>query len=243
MNRGFLSVGSANRDMKDGGSRAARKRQAGEHAAEMVSDGDVVGLGTGSTAAYTTQALGTAVAAGLDIAGIPTSYHSRAVALDAGIPLTELDAVDAVDIAIDGADEVVDGDLIKGGGAAHTREKVVDAAADRFVVVVDDSKETEVLSHPVPVEVVPAARPTTMKAVRDLGGEPTLRSAGRKDGPVITQHGNLVLDCDFGAIDDPAAVSSALSTIPGVLEHGLFVDVADEIVVGGPDGVQVRATR
>lgn len=229
--------------MSDGGTKAGRKRLAGERAATMVEDGDVVGLGTGSTAAYAIEALGQAVDDGLDIRGIPTSYQSRALALDAGLELTTLDAVEGVDIAIDGADEVADGDLIKGGGAAHTREKIVDAAAGRFVVVVDDEKEVETLSHPVPVEVVPAARPPVREAIRDLGGDPTLRSAGRKDGPVITQHGNMVLDCEFGPIDDPAALAPTLSGIPGVLEHGLFVGLADEIVVGGPDGVQVHATR
>lgn len=243
MNRGFLSVGGANGDMKDGGSQAAQKRRAGEHAAEFVTDGDVVGLGTGSTAAYAIDALGAAVTDGLDVQGIPTSYQSRSLALETGIPLTSLDAVETVDIAIDGADEVADGALIKGGGAAHTQEKIVDAAADRFVVVVDETKETAVLSHPIPLEVVPAARPPVMDAVRELGGEPTLRNAGQKDGPVITKHGNFVLDCDFGPIEDPSGLSAVLSAIPGVLDHGLFVDLADEIVVGGPDGVQVRSTR
>ncbi len=229
--------------MEDGGTKAGRKRLAGERAAAMVEDGDVVGLGTGSTAAYATEALGRAVEEGLAIQGIPTSYQSRALALDAGIPLTALDAVDKVDITIDGADEVADGDLIKGGGAAHTREKIVDTASKRFVVVIDDEKEVDALSHPVPVEVVPAARPPVREAIGNLGGEPTLRSAGRKDGPVITQHGNMVLDCEFGRIDDPAGLSRALSAIPGVLEHGLFVGVADDIVVGGPDGVRVRSSR
>ncbi len=226
--------------MDAGGSRAARKRDAGERAAEMVEPGDVVGLGTGSTAAYAIKALGTAVEEGLSIQGIPTSYQSRVLALEAGIPLTALDAVEGIDIAIDGADEVVAGDLVKGGGAAHTREKIIDAAADRFVVVVDDTKEATALSYPVPVEVIPAARTTVMEAIRELGGDPTLRNAGQKDGPVITQFGNVVLDCEFGTIADPAGLGRALSEIPGVLEHGLFVGLADTVVVGGPDGVQVR---
>lgn len=229
--------------MSDGGTNAGRKRLAGERAAAMVEDGDVVGLGTGSTAAYAIEALGTAISEGLDIRGIPTSYQSRALALDAGISLTALDAVDEVDIAIDGADEVAEGDLVKGGGAAHTREKIVDAAAKRFVVVVDDSKEVETLAHPVPVEVVPSALPPVREAVTDLGGDPTLRSAGQKDGPVVTEHGNYVLDCEFGPMEDPAALARDLAALPGVLEHGLFVGLADEVVVGGPDGVQVRSVR
>jgi ribose 5-phosphate isomerase A len=229
--------------MSDGDSTAAKKRRAGERAARTVADGDVVGLGTGSTAAYAIEALGEAVQSGLEIEGVPTSYQSRQLALDAGLPLTALDAVQSVDVAIDGADQVVDGQLIKGGGAAHTQEKIVDAAADRFVVVVDDGKLAAELTHPVPVEVVPEARPTATDAVRDLGGEPTLRDAGRKDGPVITQHGNLVLDCDFGRIDRPAALAGDLAGIPGVVEHGLFVDLADEIVVGEPDTVRVEPTN
>src|SRR6056297_1629336 len=132
--------------MKQGGSDAA-KRAAGESAAERVEDGMVVGLGTGSTAAHAIRAIGEAVDAGLDVTGIPTSYQSRRVALEAGIPLTSLDAVDGIDLAIDGADEVAGRTLLKGGGAAHAREKLVDQAADRFVVVVDPSKRAAALSR------------------------------------------------------------------------------------------------
>jgi ribose 5-phosphate isomerase A len=222
--------------------RAAQKRRAGQRAAEFVADGDVVGLGTGSTAAAAIEALGEAVADGTSIRGIPTSYQSRALALEAGIPVTALDAVDGIDVAIDGADQVADAALIKGGGGAHAREKIVDAAAERFVVVVDPSKEVSVLSHPVPLEVLPSARPPVMAAVRELGGTPRLRDADEKDGPVITEQGNLVLDCDFGTIEDPAGLAASLAGIPGVVEHGLFVGLADDIVVGGPDDVRVRST-
>jgi ribose 5-phosphate isomerase A len=218
--------------------RAAAKRRAGNHAADSVPDGSVVGLGTGSTAAHAIQALGERVAAGLDVKGIPTSFQSRARALEAGIPLTSLDAVETVDVAIDGADEVAQGDLVKGGGAAHAREKIVDAAADRFLVVVDPSKEAGVLSHPVPVEVLPAARPTATAALRELGGVPTLRQGSGKDGPVITDNGNVVLDADFGEIDSPGELGRAIASVPGVLEHGLFVDMADEVIVGEATGVR-----
>jgi len=228
--------------MDEEDSRAAQKRRAGRRAATFVADGDVVGLGTGSTAAAAIEALGDAVADGLSIRGIPTSYQSRARALEGGIPVTALDAVDEIDVAIDGADQVADGTLIKGGGGAHAREKIVDAAAERFVVVVDPSKEAARLSHPVPLEVLPSARPPVMDAVRELGGTPELRDAEAKDGPVITEQGNLVLDCDFGPIEEPAALARRLAGVPGVVEHGLFVGLADEIVVGGPDGVRVRTT-
>lgn len=227
--------------MKQTDGSAEAKRTAGESAADLVEDGMVVGLGTGSTAAHAIRAIGRAVDAGLDIQGIPTSYQSRELALEEGIPLTTLDAVDgAVDLAIDGADQVAEADLVKGGGAAHAREKVVDAAAERFVVVADPSKRVDELDYPVPVEVLPDAKPTVAARLRALDGEPVLRSAERKDGPVVTDNGNLVLDCTFGPIDDPDVLATRLSRIPGVVEHGLFVGVADATYVGTDDGVALR---
>lgn len=231
--------------MKTAGGSDGAKRKAGERAAEDVTDGDVVGLGTGSTAAYAVEAIGRRVEAGLDVAGVPTSYQSRALAIDAGIPITALDAVDGVDLAIDGADQVLDGGgregaLIKGGGGAHAREKYVDAAADRFVVVADRSKLSSRLDRPVPIEVLPDAVPVVADRLAAMGGNPTLREADRKDGPVVTDNGNLVCDCAFGAIADPAALAQSLSSIPGVVEHGLFVDVADATYVGTDAGVEVR---
>jgi len=227
--------------MKTPGGSDAAKRRVGEHAAELVADGDTVGLGTGSTAAHAIRALGQKVDDGLDARGVATSYASRDLAREAGVPLVDLDAVERIDVAIDGADQVSDdGALIKGGGAAHAREKVVDAAAERFVVVVDPSKESSLLDRSVPVEVLPAARATVRRALRNLGGTPTLRAAERKDGPVVTDNGNLVLDCKFGAISDPEALATDLATIPGVVEHGLFVGLVDEVHVGHEDGVTVR---
>jgi len=158
--------------MKQGGSEAAKQR-AGESAAERVADGQVVGLGTGSTAAHAIRAIGRRVDAGLEVTGVPTSFQSRELASAAGIPLAELDEV-SVDLAIDGADQVADGNLVKGGGAAHAREKIVDSAADRFLVVADPTKEADVLNHPVPVEVLPSARTTVADAVR---------RPGRRSGP------------------------------------------------------------
>jgi ribose 5-phosphate isomerase A len=223
----------------NGTDRDAAKRRAGESAAAVVEDGTVVGLGTGSTAAHAIRRLGERVDSGLDVVGIPTSYQARTLARDAGIPLTSLEEA-TPDLAIDGADQVADGNLVKGGGAAHAREKVVDAAADRFLVVVDPSKERDLLDRAVPVEVLPDARTTVAAAVRELGGEPALRAAQRKDGPVVTDNGNLVLDCDFGAVPDPGSLASDLGTVPGLVEHGLFVGLADEIHVGRGDGTEVR---
>jgi ribose 5-phosphate isomerase A len=224
--------------MKRGGD-ADAKRRAAESAVDAVDDGMVVGLGTGSTTAHAIRALGRAADSGLDIRGIPTSFQSRELAREQGIPLTTLDEA-TPDVAIDGADQVAAGHLVKGGGAAHTREKLVDAAADRFLVVVDDGKLADTLSVPVPVEVIPDAREPVARRVRTLGGDPELRVAERKDGPVVTDNGNLVLDCDFGAIADPAELAADLSAVPGVLEHGLFVDLADEIHVGSAEGVERR---
>lgn len=231
--------------MKTTGGSDAAKRRAGERAAEDVEDGFVVGLGTGSTTAHAIEAIGRAVDDGLDVRGIPTSFQSRQLALAEGIPLTELDAVSGVDLAIDGADRVLeDGDargtLIKGGGAAHTREKLVDASADRFVVVADPSKLTDRLEAPVPVAVLPEAHTVVAERIGELGGEATLRDAQQKDGPVVTDGGNLVLDCAFGPIEDPTALAGGLSALPGVVEHGLFVDLADATYVGTDDGVDVR---
>ncbi|AUX09358.1 ribose 5-phosphate isomerase A [Halalkaliarchaeum desulfuricum] len=238
--------------MKRTGGTDAAKRAAGETAAELVDDGTVVGLGTGSTAAFAIRAIGRRVDAGLDVRGVATSFAARELARECGIPLVELPDVTGVepgdcgvgagiDLAIDGADQVADGDLIKGGGAAHAREKLVDDAADRFVVVVDRSKVTETLDDPVPVEVLPDARGSVADRVADLGGEATLRTADRKDGPVVTDNGNLVVDCAFGRIDDPDALATRLSVLPGVVEHGLFVGIADEVYVGDDGGdVDVR---
>jgi ribose 5-phosphate isomerase A len=225
--------------MKQQGGSEEAKRRAGEAATDRVTDGMVVGLGTGSTAAHAIRALGVAVDSGLDIAGVPTSYQSRRLAREVGIPLTSLD-VATPDVAIDGADQVAGFDLVKGGGAAHAREKYVDAAADEFLVVVDASKLAETLAHPVPVEVLPDAAPVVESRLRELGGDPKCRAAERKDGPVVTDNGNLVFDCAFGAVDDPASLAAALSQLPGVVDHGLFVGLADTVVVGTDSGVDTR---
>jgi ribose 5-phosphate isomerase A len=221
------------------GDRERAKRRAGESAAREVEDGTVVGLGTGSTAAEAIRHLGQRVDGGLDIEGVPTSYQSRTLAREVGVPLTTLTEA-TPDIAIDGADQVAGGDLVKGGGAAHAREKVVDASAERFLVVVDPTKAADLLDHPVPVAVLPDARATVATAIADRGGDPTLRQAEHKDGPVVTDNGNLVLDCAFGAIDSPADLAADLDGIPGVVAHGLFVGLADEIHVGTADGVEIR---
>ncbi|MEL7662544.1 MAG: ribose 5-phosphate isomerase A [Methanosarcina mazei] len=213
------------------------KRAAGIAAAGLVSSGMVVGLGTGSTVAYTIKELGRRVKEeGLDILGVVTSYQSEMLAIDAGIRLTTLSQDPELDIAIDGADQI-DSNLyaIKGGGAAHTREKIVSVSAKRFVVVADDSKTSTQLDKPVPVEVLPFAKEPAVNRIRKLGGEPRLRSAVKKDGPVITDNGNFVLDVEFGVIKDPEALALQLSAVPGVVEHGIFSNVT-ELYIGKKDG-------
>ncbi|MFW5949769.1 MAG: ribose-5-phosphate isomerase RpiA [archaeon] len=224
----------------DEGTRDKAKQRASKRAVEVVDDGDVVGLGSGSTAEYAIRELGKEVDAGLDITGIPVSFQAREVAIDVGIDLTSLDETGGqVDVAVDGADQFEGSDLIKGGGAAHAREKVVDAIAEELVIVADPTKRVDVLDYPVPVEVLPFARRTAANAIGALGGEPTLRDAGRKNGPVVTDNGNLIFDCDFGTIEEPVALGRELASIPGVLDHGLFIDLADTVYMGTDSGVEI----
>lgn len=213
------------------------KQEVGRAAANLVKSGSIVGLGTGSTTAYTIQYLGERLKSGelKDIVGIPTSFQSEVLAKEYGVPLTTLDAVDHIDIAIDGADEVdPHKNLIKGGGAAHTREKVVDYLAAQFVVVVDSGKLVDKLGSvfAVPVEVIPMALTPVTNAIKALGGKPELRMGLKKAGPVITDQGNMVLDVTFDSIDDPVNLEKTLNNIPGVLENGIFVNCADVVLVG-----------
>lgn len=222
----------------------AAKRKAGEEAAALVRDGHVVGLGTGSTAAEMIRALGRRVREeSLSIVGIPTSFSAAMLARAAGIPVRSLEDVEGVDLAIDGADEVDPArNLIKGGGAAHTREKVIAAAAVTFLVVVDESKLVSRLGEktPVPVEVIPMSLPFVLRRLRKLGGEPLLRMAQRKDGPVVTDEGNLIVDVRFGPIADPGRLEQEIDRIPGVVESGLFIGMADAVLVGVPGADEVR---
>ena len=213
------------------------KQEVGRAAAAQVKSGSIVGLGTGSTTAFAIQFIGERLAAGeiTDIVGIPTSFQASVLAKKHGIPLTTLDEAPRIDIAIDGADEVdPQQNLIKGGGAAHTREKVVDGLAERFIVVVDSSKLVDKLgsTFALPVEVLPMAVTPVTRALEALGGTPELRMGVNKDGPVITDQGNMVLDVKMTGIDNPAELEKTINNIPGVLENGLFVGVADEVLIG-----------
>ncbi len=213
------------------------KQEVGKAAAALVKSNSIVGLGTGSTTAYAIQYLGERIKSGEleNIQGVPTSFQAEVLAKQYGIPLITLDAADRMEIAIDGADEVdPNKNLIKGGGAAHTREKVVDSLADVFVVVVDSGKIVEALGSTflLPVEVIPMAVTPVMKALEKLGGVPQLRMGVKKAGPVVTDQGNLVIDVKFDKIEDPANLEKTINNLPGVLENGLFVGVADVILIG-----------
>ncbi len=216
------------------------KQAAGECAAKLVENGMVVGLGTGTTAAYAIKELGRRVADGLKILGVPTSYQSSFLGAENGIALTTLDEHPEIDIDIDGADQIAGFTAIKGGGAAHTREKIVVLSSKKFVVVVDDSKCSDVLSHPVPLEVLPFALKLAIKQVAELGGKAELRMGVSKDGPVISDNGNFIIDADFGRIHDPESLGKKLSQCCGIVEHGIFTDV-DAVYIGKMDGsVEIR---
>jgi ribose 5-phosphate isomerase A len=215
------------------------KELAGRAAAELVRDGDVVGLGTGSTAYFAVVALGERVKAGLKIVGIPTSNATAELAKKVGVPLTTLDEHPEIDITIDGADEMDPRlNLIKGGGGALLREKVVASASKKMVVVGDSAKLVPVLGKfPLPVEVISFARAVVEKKIAGLGASVKWRT--RVDGTAyLTDNGNPILDCSFGKIDDPAALARVLSDMAGMVEHGLFIGLAKVAMVGRGDSVE-----
>ena len=213
------------------------KQEVGRAAANLIQSNSIVGLGTGSTTAYAIQFIGERLKSGeiKDIVGVPTSFQAEVLSKQYGIPLTTLDAIDHIDIAIDGADEVdPHKNLIKGGGAAHTREKVVDYLANQFIVVIDSGKLVDKLGSvfAVPVEVIPMAVTPVMNAIAKLGGKPELRMGVKKAGPVVTDQGNLVVDVKFDDLPDPVNLEKTLNNIPGVLENGIFVNCADKVLIG-----------
>ena len=213
------------------------KQEVGRAAAARVKSDSIVGLGSGSTAAYAIEYIGDRLAKGeiKNVVGVPTSFQSEVLAKQFNIPLVTLDAIDHIDVAIDGADEVdPDKNLIKGGGAAHTREKVVDSLAKEFIVVVDEGKLVDKLGSTflLPVEVIPMAVAPVMRSLTKLGGKPELRMGVKKAGPVVTDQGNLVIDVKFDHIKNPAEMEKEINNLPGVLENGIFVGVADIIMVG-----------
>ena len=222
------------------------KRLAAEHAIKHVEPGMKLGLGTGSTAAKFVDLLGEKVKGGLNVVCVPTSEATRAQAAGLGIKLSTLDETPFLDVTVDGADEI-DGELrlIKGGGGALLREKIVATASGRVIIIADVSKRVETLgAFALPIEVVPFGLTATRNMIESLAGDVgcngdiKLRIKG--DGkPFVTDNGNHILDCAFGIIDDPEALDDALKLIPGVVENGLFLGIADLGIIAGPKGVEV----
>ncbi len=226
------------------------KMLAAERALEFVKPGMKLGLGTGSTAAKFLELLGRRVADGLDVVGVPTSEGTRALAERLRVPLTTLDEEPELDLAVDGADEI-DGDLslIKGGGGALLREKIVAMASQRMIVIADSAKRVERLgAFPLPVEIVRFGARATLRmmevAAQDIGcrGSITLRKAPGGDN-FVTDGGNFIVDCAFGPILDAEALGDVLEMIPGVVEHGLFIGIADTAILAGPEGIEIIEAR
>jgi ribose 5-phosphate isomerase A len=220
------------------------KRAAAERAVDWVRSGMVVGLGTGSTAVWAVRRIGALLGTGelRDVSGVPTAVTTAEEAVAAGVPLLDDGGPWRIDVTIDGADEVDPAlDLVKGGGGALLREKVVAQASDHLIIVVDDSKPSPRLGakHALPVEVVPFGWGTTQRWLAGLGAVCTLR-VDADGAPWQTDQGNYVVDCDFGPIDDVPALAGVLADHAGVAAHGLFVGLARTVVVAGPSGVDIR---
>jgi ribose 5-phosphate isomerase A len=208
------------------------KEAAARASLRFVEDGNIVGLGTGSTAAFAVRMLGERVRAGMKIRGIPTSVQTKDLAASVGIPLTTLDEFQQIDVTIDGTDEFDPQlRLIKGGGGALLREKIIASASRQLVIIADSSKEVAVLGKfPLPVEVIPFAQPLVAKRIAALGAGVNLRQDA-KGNPFVTDEGHHILDCSFGQIPDPPALARKLSDMPGVVEHGLFIDLASVVLM------------
>jgi len=215
------------------------KEAAARASLRFVQDGNIVGLGTGSTAAYAVRLLGEKVRSGLRIHGIPTSVQTKELAADVGIPLSTLGEFQQIDVTIDGADEVDPQlNLIKGGGGALLREKIVASASRQLVIIADSTKQVPMLGKfPLPVEIVSFAQALVAKRITALGAQVKLRE--RSDGsPFISDEGHHILDCSFGKIPNPPALARQLSDMPGVVEHGLFIGMASVVLIAKGDKVQ-----
>src|SRR5690348_62659 len=218
--------------------RDAEKQAAARAAVQLVESGSVVGLGSGSTATFAIQFLSERVRGGLKIVGIPTSQNTKHLAEQLGIPLTTLEENPNIDVDIDGADEIDPHlNLIKGGGGALLREKVIASASKRFVVVAESVKLVPHLGKfPLPVEVIPFAEPLVQRRIEVLGAKVSLRKYAYGN-PYVTDEGHHILDCNFGEISDPPALNAKLHEIPGLVEHGLFIGLAETAFVGRDGGV------
>ncbi|MHA1595590.1 MAG: ribose 5-phosphate isomerase A [Candidatus Baldrarchaeia archaeon] len=220
------------------------KKNAAREAVKLIRDGAVIGIGSGSTVEYAVKFLIERVKnEDLEVYAVPSSTQAYFLLVGSGIRIVTLDEYPELDLAIDGADEISDDlDMIKGGGAALTREKIVDAAAKKLIIVVDFTKRVKRLGEraPVPVEVLPFACGFVMKKLTEMGGKAALRLAQRKVGPIITDNGNFIIDVRFGTpIDDPKELETKINMIPGVVENGIFTNMADIVYVGYKDHVDI----
>jgi ribose 5-phosphate isomerase A len=212
------------------------KQITGEKAAGYVKDGMIIGLGTGSTAYYAVKKVGEMVRNGLKVKAVPTSKETAELAEKEGIELIELADVDKLDLTIDGADEVdKDFNLTKGGGGALLREKIVASASEKLIIIVDESKLVEKLGDfPLPIEITPFSWQYTQKMIDKFDCSSIIRE---KDGEIfVTDNGNYILDCDFGTIENPIKLSEELNKIPGVVENGIFAEMAEIVIVGFDSG-------
>jgi ribose 5-phosphate isomerase A len=217
----------------------ALKKLAGEKAIEHIQDGMIVGLGTGSTVEYTLRKLGKLVRDGLKIQGIPTSVHTKRIAQEEKIPLTTLEENPVVDVTIDGADEVDSNlNLIKGGGGALTREKIIAFNSKKVIIIIDDSKVVKALgiNFPLPVEVLKFSWTSTKKTLERFDCNVELRQIMDNE-PFITDNSNYILDCEFERIAEPEQLEIDINNIPGVVENGLFIGLVDEVIVGAKQGI------
>jgi ribose 5-phosphate isomerase A len=213
------------------------KRLAAESAVEYIKDGMIVGLGTGSTASWAIQKIGQRIKQGLQIKAIATSHNSEIMAKQLGITMVSFSEIEEIDLTIDGADEVdKEWNLIKGGGGALLREKIVASASKQLLIIIDESKLVNHLGKfPLPVEIVKFGFEMTMKKLNQINRSTKLRMIDNK--PFVTDNGNYIVDCDFGIIDHPQELHNKINLIPGVIDNGLFVNLAKQVIVGYPDGV------
>ncbi len=224
------------------------KKRAAEEAVKHVENGQIIGLGSGSTAAYAIRLLGERLRRGeiRDILGIPTSLQAASEAVEAGVPLTTLEEHPTIDIAIDGADQLdAKLNLIKGGGGALLREKIVASCSKLYIIIADERKLARRLGEecPIPLEVHPVAVKPILRRLEELGARASVRMARSKVGPVVTDNGNLIIDADFGPLEDPEKLDQRLKAMPGVLETGLFLDYADLAYIGTKTGLRRLEAR
>jgi ribose 5-phosphate isomerase A len=219
------------------------KKNAALEAVKHVKDGFTVGLGSGTTAAYAIEEIGKKMKREkLRVQGVPTSYQAFMLAVQHGIPVTTLEEQPILDLTIDGADQIdPELNLIKGMGGALAREKIVASASKKLIIIADENKKVKALgenNHPVPIEALPFAASFVMKRIKEMYGTPVLREGKGKVGPVITDNGNVIIDADFGLVHKPTELERKLRTMPGIVETGLFVNMADIAYIGKHSNVE-----